>query len=410
MTYPTPSSIRSTQVRLYLEQCPHSLDLYDQGTDDKAIYAVGTAAHDVAHAIGLYPDRDAEEVAAVVVQRLIESGRVGHDAEGPLRPDAVFAGRDIFLSWLYGGGDAHPHPGAKYEHGMGFKIDADGQWTLTAYDDPEAAFRIRPDVLYPVRLASEEGYGVGLVTRDYKTSWAAGQETCESIQLRAQAVATWRARSTLMTMEPDFIRREVVNLRTGAVFVADTWLDGAGRATMDRWQRDVATVLDAIRDGAREPRVGAHCLRCPYVGACEARKANEATEHDGDPKALALEYVLVEAWRKELMKRLREATAETAIELGDGTRVGYKGVPTRTPADDVHRRLWESWSQGVEIGGAGHSTARGALLAMKIGKTQLENVAKALYPDGDDKKSRRKAWVEAMTEPVTARRFGIWKG
>lgn len=407
-TFPATAAIRSTQVRLFLEQCPAALTLYDEDRDDRAIYATGVAGHDVLHGIGLFADKDPEEVAQVVVKRLISTGRHGIDAEGPLEPDAAFAGRDIVLRWIHQiGGDPHPHPHAHYEAGLGFRVEG-GVWHLTKYGEGGSHFKIRPDVVYPLHLSGEEGWGVGIVTRDYKTSWAARAETLDTIQLRAQAVAVWHARKHFIRMEPDFIRREVVNLRSGAVYTADTWMDGAGRATIDRWGKDILTTIAAINEGNREPRVGAHCLKCPYVAHCDARKDAANDPLDDDLETLAREYVLAEAWRKDLQKRLRKATQEAPIDVGDDTIVGFIGKPTRTPADDVHKLVWDEWSGDLELDGAAHSTARGMLRAMHVGKTQLEHLAKAVIPDGDDKKSRRAAWVDKMTKPVIARKFGIW--
>lgn len=403
-TYPATPALRSTEVKIYTDLCPLALKLYGENIDDRTIFGTGVAAHDVAHAIGLYPDKDPEEVARVVVKRLIATGRLGIDAEGPLQPDAALAGRDIFLSWIYHhGGDPHPHPEAQYEPGMGFRVEG-LHWEPTKYGAPGSTFKIRPDVVYQTTLSGEEGWGTGLVTRDYKTSWAAGADTLDTMQLRAQAVAVWHDRHRYMRMEPDFIRREVINLRSGATYTADTWTDAGGRELFQRWGEDVLTVISAINEGGREPRIGQHCLKCHYLTRCDAR----ATNHGTDLEAMAEEYVLAVAKSKELKKQLRAATVEDAIEFSDRSYVGFFGKVARKPADDVHQRVWEQWAGGLELGSAADSTARGALQAMKLGKTQLDNLAKALHPDGDDKKARRLAWVESMTKPVTTGTFGIW--
>lgn len=405
-TTPATGSLRSTQVKLYLEQCPHSLELYDRHADtqDKTIFAVGTAAHDVAHAVGMYPDAPAEEVARIVVRRLIAKGRRGVDSEGPMSPDAAFAGRDIFMRWYNSGGDVHPHASAQYEPGIGFHI-TEGEWQATAYDDPTARFRIRPDVVYAVNMSSEDGYGYGLVTRDYKTSWQAGKQTVDSIQLRAQAVAVYHARHRFTRMNPDFIRREVVNLRNHEVYYDDTWLDAGGVKTIERWGQDVVDVLDAIAEGHREPRVGRHCLRCPYVRHCDARRTQWDADHSS-PREVAEAYVLAVAYCNELKGALQEAAAEAPVEV-DRSVVGYVGKEAQTPVDDAPRLVWDAWAGGMQLDPGATSAARGAIKAMRIGKTQIDALSKALFPERDQAQKRR-AWVASMTQPVIKRRFGIW--
>lgn len=393
---------RSTKVKMFLELCPHAVELYDRGVDyDKAMYATGTAAHDVAHAIGLYRDSEPEKVADIVVRRLIATGRRGVDAEGPLKPDHAFAGRDIFMSWLYNGGDVHPHPGAKYEHGMGFEVDGD-TWTPVDYGAETSRYNVRPDGVYPLRLTGEEGYGVGLVTRDFKTNWNAGQHTCDTIQLRSQAVAVYHASSQFMTMRPDFIRREVVNLRTRQTYWEDTWLDGEGLELMKRWGRDIMAVVAAIEEGDRTPRVGKHCGSCQYMHGCDERKRLRPDTNED----LARSYILAKKELKRLVEELKEALAGGSVSF-DETTVGWHGKETTTQADNVAELFWKAWTGDQDYGSAANSAARGLLKSMKIGKGQIKAVSEALYPD-KTQKAERAIWVATVTQPKLKREFGIW--
>ncbi len=394
---------RSTMVKLYLEYCPLAVKLYKDGVDyDKARYATGVAGHDVGHAIGKYPQSDPEEVADIVVRRLIATGRRGVDAEGPLKPDHAFAGRDIFMAWLYQGGDVHPHPEAKYEHGLGFEVDGD-TWTPVDYGADTSRFNVRPDCVYPLRLTGEEGYGVGLVTRDYKTNWNAGQHTCDTIQLRSQAVGTYHASSQFMTMRPDFIRREVVNLRTRQTYWEDTWLDGEGIELMKRWGRDIMSVVAAIEEGDRTPRVGKHCQSCQYMHGCSAVTKSNAPLI---PSEAARDYILANQTAKNLAVQLKEAVGEGSISF-DETTVGYIGKETMTPVDNAAELVWEAWAGKDDYGSSANSAIRGLLKSSRIGITQLKAIAKALYPD-KEQKAERARWLATVTKPKVNKRFGIW--
>lgn len=402
-TYPATSAIRSTIIKLFTEKCPAAVDLYDEGDEDRSLYAAGTAAHDIAHAIGIYPDADPDNVAAIIIAKLMATGRSGYDAEGPLSPDSVVQGRDIFMHWLYNGGDVHPHPAAQYEVGMGFIEGEDGTWESAEYGSHGVSFQIRPDVVYPIQIHDEGGSGVGLVTRDYKTAWPTSQSTCETIQLKAQALAVWLSRKKFMTMEPDFIRREVVNLRTRTTYHSDTWMDQSGRDKMEVWKSDIMATVKAIHSGDRAPRVGKHCLSCPYVLRCEARKATAAVD---DPKALAASYVMGVAAHKAMHAQLKAATEEHPIKL-ERSFVGFSGKESRTPKDDVAKLVWDKWTEKMDLDSAATSAARGCLMSLKLGMTQLKAIAKALFPE-KDQKAEREIWVWSVTDPVVKRSFNVW--
>ena len=86
---------RPTTLRLFATCCPMAVQHYEDGTpQDRSIFATGTAAHDVLHALAVNgPDSVDDTVAA-----LLTAGREGVDAEPPLHPDPVFAGRDLALA------------------------------------------------------------------------------------------------------------------------------------------------------------------------------------------------------------------------------------------------------------------------------------------------------------------------
>lgn len=416
---------RSTKLSLFLNRCPHAVSLYERGEQwDRTVFGVGVAAHDILQALGEFPHDDREAVARSVTTRLIREGRVGHDAEGPLPADAVFAGRDIVLDWINWGGDPRPVPGL-FEPGFGFLLPS---WRPTSYDG--ADFGIHPDAVYPIRTED----GRGLVVRDYKTAWSAGADTLSSLQLRAQAVAVWKAAEATnprdwpgVTMPerwffPDFIRREVVSLQLRDSWHEDTWLDAEGVYQLNRWATDIETVVEALdvwRD-QRPPRVGRHCLTCPFQHACDAWNKVSPIGRAADLKdvadVLVDDFILSTANTNRLESLVREVTDDGPVERlagelgGIDTVVGTVGVTrTKVDTDAAAVAIVDTWFERVELDAGARSAVVGMLKAMQPGVTQLKALAKVAWPRSvDDFKSKRARFVDAVTSEKIERRFGIW--
>lgn len=393
---------RSTMIKYYTELCPHAVTLYERGKDpDLTRYATGTAAHDILHALAIHPHAKRDEVMDHTCKKLIETGRSGYDAEGPLPPDSVFHGRDLVEDWINWGNDP-VIDGAEYELGMGFRPD----WSLIPYGG--AWFEVRPDNMYPLELDGEEGFGRGVCVRDYKSAWNAGPAWLQTTQARCQAVAAWLW-SNYAGVQPDFVRREVVNLRTHGVFHEDTWLDAEGLMTMKQWQADITTVVDAIGEpdlidnpSRRRPRVGLGCARCVFHRDCDAW---HSFGHDGGSVCVAEDYILSKANVAAYKEHLVEAAAEDAIVLESGTHVGFTGVKKSVPSEDFVANAWAAWSDGKELS---ESLVRGFLIAAKLGKAQVKAIAKALFP-ARDQKGQRELFIHTNTDVKIERRFKIWE-
>lgn len=398
---------RSTKLKYYLELCPHAVTLYEQGSQhDLSLYARGTAAHDILHALALHPHEDYDTVARHTCQKLIETGRSGYDSEGPLSPDAVFAGRDIVMRWIDWGNDPRID-GALYEHGMGFRDD----WSLTDYE--HGWFRVRPDVMYPCS-ADDGEFGQGICVRDYKTSWTADASWLNSIQARCQAVAGWSWSLEQGGMSPSFIRREVVNLQTRRSFYEDVWLDAEGIAQLKRWRADIGTVINALdgmglagQDHAerRQPRTGKHCYRCPYRRWC--KRMNEVGENV-ELTTLASDLIAHETSLEDIKGLLKEATAETPVDIGNNNYVGWHEKRQQEPVEDIADLVWRAWAGDQETAPT-PSLVRGLLRASGIGMKQIRSIAKTLYPSKEDKSSRE-MMVSRMSRPSIRRRFGVFRG
>jgi hypothetical protein len=398
---------RSTKLSLYLNRCAHAVTLYERGEQwDRSIFATGVASHDILQALGEHPHDNRDAVMRAVTTRLIREGRVGHDAEGPLAPDAVYAGRDLVVDWLNWGGDPAPVPGL-FEPGFGFTLP---DWKLCGYE--AADFGIHPDAVYPI----ETDEGRGLVVRDYKTGWNAGPEMLDSLQLRSQAVAVWMASERLHPSDwpgvktterwhrPDFIRREVVGIRLRDSWHEDTWLDAEGLHLLKRWRQDIEDTVAALETGAREPRVSRKCISCPFSRKCEAWLQHAPAD---DPADVAETYILATAMAKRLEEVVREATDETPIAIND-TVVGTVGRPsTKVDVEAAAKAIVGEWFDGQMVDAGTASAMVGMVKALKPGVTQLKAFAKVAF-NGEDKKTKRARFVERVTYQKMGRRFGVW--
>ena len=396
---------RSTKLTLYTNRCPHAVQQYEDGAQwDRTIFATGVAAHDFLHAMGEFPHTDRETVCRSVAARLIATGREGHDSEGPLAPDAVYAGRDLVLEWINWGGDPSPVPGL-FEPGFGFYMGDELPWRMTSYALGD--FGIHPDAVYPIRTSE----GRGLVVRDYKTSWQAGAATVNTLQLRAQAVAVWMWSQTdkypADWPAPDFIRREVVSIRMRETFHEDTWLDAEGVHALRQWAGDISQTIKAMDTGDRSPRVGRHCLTCPFQQHCDAwTKVNPVGVEKDGAQVLADDYIMTLANSKRLEALCREVSQDGPIELTGGTVVGTVGkASTKVDVGKAAAAIVREWFDDLDPGL--QSQVIGMLIAMKPGVTQLRNVAKVIY-QGADKKVKRAQFVDGCTFEKVSRKFGVF--
>jgi len=376
------TALRPTTLRLFTECCPAALQFYEDGAPtDRSIFAVGTAAHEVLCAYGSGQDVDG------IIHKMLTVGRTGIDAEPPLSPDAVFAGRDIALRYIEQRG-LPDRSVANFEVGFAF----DAGWNPVDYHDESARFRVRPDVVEVVTLDTEDTYGVGLCTRDYKTAWPTSAAILDSIQFKAQAVAVWSENPKRFGLDapPDFIRREAVNLRTLETFSDEVWLADSPDV-LPAWRADLDALI-AAASGPRTASPGAHCIGCPYVRICPAAIADAASA--------AVSYAAAVARVKALEPLARAAAGEGRVPVPGGS-VGWQTKATREAADDAALTLWSMWAPGND-----DPFVRGFLTALDIGVTQVRAAARALFPDRKQK-ADRDALAESMLSTKLQRRFGV---
>ncbi len=385
-------SHRPTTMQLYLDHCPRAVDHYERGTpQNRDIFTVGTVAHEILFAIGQGMPIEP------IVASLIATGRTGDDSEGPMRPDAVFEGRDLALAWS----EAHPIPdGAFFEYAFAF----DGDWKPCAWD--QARFRTRVDVVHRRTEEDEDGHDIqDLVITDYKSAWPATETELDTLQRRAQAVSGWLSWGD----EIGSITIAVANLRRRQVFERVIPLDEEGVALLQQWQRDLEVVMDAIDvrepDGQRPARPGARCGGCPYAASCEPARDLLARHGASDTADVVRRYIAARALAAELEPHIRAATEDGSL-IVDDVEIGPVQTAARSARSGLMLEEQISWirASGVEV----DEGLRSALLGWWAGLgsppiKMVEKLAKLVYQDT----TLRKAWLNDAVTTVFRPRFGV---
>jgi hypothetical protein len=398
--------MRSTKLSLLTNRCAHAVTQYEKGNQwDRAVFGTGVAAHDINHALGRFPHEDRTKVANHVCEQLIRKGRIGYDSEGPLSPDAVFAGRKLVMEWLNWGGNPQPHQDAKYEVGIG----VDENWNYVPYE--VGRFSIRLDVLYPVQSDDAGWTATGICVRDYKTSWAHTRNSLESIQLRAQAVAAWRTSEHLFPgLNPSFIRREITNLRTRESYYEDTWLTAEGIADLELWQSDVDMLVQSLEETAgteREATVSKKCLTCPFQQTCRAWLQIDPTGLAGTKNAqegLVDDYIMARSNMKRLEGLVRELTKEGPLRFKDKV-VGTLGNVGQVLSEEGPAVIAQAWL-GPDADAGVVSSVTGLLASLKPGVTSIKALARKLHK-GD--RASQAAFVSSCTKKKMKPKFDVYE-
>jgi hypothetical protein len=372
---------RPTTIQLFLDHCPAAVAHYERGTpQDRRIFGTGTAAHEVLHALG--EGRSVDETC----ERLITIGRTGQDAEGPLHPDQVFAGRELALAWV----EAFPlSPSALYEQRFAF----DTAWQPT---DGEPYFATRIDVVDFYDDTDEDDFAHRIaVVEDYKSSWQATDDELDTLQRRAQAVCAW-----LAYPDATAIVLRVSSLRRRQRFERRIDLDEDGVALLTQWRGDLSVVMRAL-DSDRTARPSPACGGCPYAGACDAAR----TFRGGvDVLDVVREWQTLQAAADGLEPLVREAATDAPLVV-DGFEVGALSTEKRVAVAGAGAEALAEWLRrgGVQVDE--HLAGLLASWEMAVGAPGvqlLEKMGRAL----NRTKPEREAWVAERVRTVRAPRFG----
>lgn len=398
---------RSTTLQLAHRHCLRTLDHYEaKAPYDRSVFSAGIAAHAVLQEVANRPGFDRVALADEVIRTLTTTGRAfDGEPEPPLPIERAIEGREIALAYLA----EHELPeGARAEAGLA----VDEGWQPVPYDSPTAHWKAAVDLVWEADYEDEDLAARGVVVRDWKSAWPTDAGELDTVQLKGQALV-----AIAHHPEADFVTRQVVNLRTHRLYEATLWLDEDGRATLDRWRKDLDLAIAAAKhrgpDGKRPAAPGAGCLGCPYLLRCDPARAHlrggAITEPTAD--AIAVRLAVLEAARDQLVELAKVALSEYSVAVPGGM-VGYVAKEQREPADRSAHALAHAWFRVADpvTWDAEHGELLGLLAALKPGVSALENAAKVLHPFTRGEpgwKERREALVQALLATRTVTRFGV---
>jgi hypothetical protein len=374
------------------------VDFYEQNAPAfRDHFAVGIAAHDVlakigemALCLGRAPlPEEMQREATGIARGLMEQGRVFEgNREPPMSAEDAFAGRDLALAYTMRPEVIWATKDAWYERGFAFDAD----WNSVAFASPSRRFRLILDKIEIITDEGEDYAGRLAVVTDYKSAWPTDESELSTYQMRAQAVAVY------LTMADglDGIRLQVTNLRTGKTFGFDLWFESGGREQIEAWRAEITDYMDALdrmtEHGRRPARPGIGCLGCPYAIVCDADIV------ESDRTAMGMRLAKLEGEREQLIKALKAATAEHAIQLAD-CEVGYKVKLSRTPKDDALAAIKATWF-------ASGGDWAGLLRSLQPTMAMLSTVAKKLYPESKDDQT---AIVDKWSALKHGKEFGVYR-
>lgn len=391
-------ALSSSRLRLLDEWCPRALDLAEDGAPyDASIFGAGKVAHaalDALHAACaraggpldmIAARRIAHDTAATMATR---GSRFDGHPEAPVSLPAIRDGLDLALAQFAREGMAID-PTARAELGLG----ASATWTPESYATA-THWRAVVDL---VGYREDEDGAVSLYVRDYKSAWSTGASAPQTLQMRGQALlALAHAPSLFPGVAIDRIVREVVNLRTGAVWSESLDLaDDATDYALDSWRAEIDALVRAVPARPRAARPGPACSGCPYRLTC-----GEAPPESLDALGTARRYAALRAESDALESVLRAATDEEPIEV-DGYRIGWSERATATPTATAHERLVALYAPD-----APPDPRMIGLAKALIGVTGIRDAVKALFP-GRGQGEQRDALEAELLRQKTGSTWGF---
>ena len=381
----------STSLKCFIENCPQAHHFYKQGKPQSTEhFQPGISTHAVLQVIGekkAVEKKHQERIADGVVRELITTGRKYYDEPSPpMKPECAITGRDLALQYL----STNDLPeNAKYE--IVLAMDKHGR----PCDLENGYYRAIIDCVYDAVEGDDDfAYDV-IVVRDYKTAWSAGEDELESPQRKSQAIL-----AAMHFPDKKGVRMEVVNIRTSKVYSKTVYLDDSGKELLDRWKRDILMIC-AAADKTVKARPGAGCRKCPFIDSCP--DADKLATTAKNAEALAI----INAKRDNLITILKSQLDDSdGVRLSDGY-IGYKNLPANTIADEAPYQILGMWyNQPLDDVPHSKPLEVGLLRALKLGATQVENVAQHLF-NGDGKVARED-FIKLCLKKTTRREFSVW--
>lgn len=419
---------RSSSLSIFAKHCPHALTLQETHVPyPRDVFGAGIAAHAIlqeyaGHAL-TGENFDPDTVGRSVVVRLSTEGRSfdGHP-EPPIPIEACLDGLRLGSRWW----EMHEFPAsARIAAEIGLSVNE--QWEACDYRDPSAWYRGILDLTWDVYEDNDEGAPFhGVAVRDYKSAWPTDESELETLQFHGYALLVVAHFTAVHRHAPDFVRLDVGNLRTTALYTDTIWLDEAGAARLSSWQADLDTLIRAANIQPRKPNPGPRCLGCPFVLGCDYAQAWYASAgismctHSEfmTPERIASYYAVSQARADALKAMAREACAEASVSIPGGS-VGFhvreKRQALPTAGATLARRWFRVPDENAESWEAEHSFWLGFLGALGLGSGNVEKAATALHPGrtmsgrlkDPDWKANRPALIESCTTLTTSIEFGI---
>lgn len=381
----------STSLNKFIKNCPQALEFHLSGQyENTDQYQAGIAAHAILQRVGEKKLKDFDKIkvfADSVMHKLITEPRKYYDKEDPPMPaESAFEGREMALNYL---ATNELPDGAKYE--IALAMDAKGN----PCDLSKARYRALIDCVYEDKDGDEDfAYDV-VVVRDYKSAWPTNADELETLQRRSQAVLAW-----LHYPDKQGIRLEVVNLRTGAIFIKTIYFTEENIAMLNQWRKDILD-LSNDADKKRYARVGHGCLTCGFAEICPALTA-AATSKD-TPRA----YIALEALRESARQRLKVELQESQGITFDKTYLGYKdqGKNILTPA--AIKQILANWYElPLDVVESDKAQEVGLLKVLGLGSGNVDAFAKFVFKG--EHKQEKKEFLELCLTKKPQPVFGIW--
>lgn len=384
----------STLLRLLAETCPHALDFYERGVEgDTHIFAAGIAAHAVLDAVhkqinagrGMR-DEVAVRTGAQVLASLAVKGRTHNGRQQPPIP-VEDAKRGVELALRYLSMTQYDLPrGARPE--IGLAVDRD--WNAVPYSDKRAFYR---GILDLCGLYQDENDHIVLYTRDYKSAWTTGPNAPDTLQLRGQLLLLLAHAPALFEYDQiDIARREVVNLRTGAVYALDLDMTTWSEETFDQWRAEISELARAATaPGPRPAAPGPACGRCPYRRVCDA--VDPAAKDEANT---ARRFAVFKAHGDQLEGVLRELTSEEPLEV-DGRLLGWQQSERVAAHHEAGPKLWELVTGKTATG------SERTLLRLLTTTGGIRDAAKLLHKGSDAEEAREALYAELTVKKPSAR-------
>ena len=343
---------------------------------------------------------------------LIREGRTfrGHQ-EPPLPADDAWQGVDVAIAYLMA---------------RGLPVDAEALYPERDWEHPTIPAQALIDLVTVHEEGDEEYTQRALYKPDYKSSWQAGPDELNSLQSWMQTVIMWRLLQDADSEWPpgkglfeiDIIRQSVINLRTWQEYTRDIDLnDPDDIAEMEKWERRIAELCETAEGtvnpgtGERQASPGVGCLSCAWRHVCEDAWSPVTTGTGVDPSITALDLARVEGQRSMLLAMLKAGDPEAPIIIPGGF-VGYQEQVRRVLSPGKESSILEEWEtlSALELTDEDRPALVSMLSALKLGKSNLDALAKALMPErrkgiGEE----RAALVEQWTDEKRFGQFGVWK-